>query len=254
MALAAGQVPSDWPDDLKSFVEEMAAASLPRQPTVSADEPGGPTSRLHAALRVGCKPKKEHEIERMAALLQQICAATNTDIIVDFGSGKGYLGSLLAAQHSLHVVAVECAEELNAMALDRSRRATGWVARQRQEQASNPDLHAAAEATAGTMQAVTAVVGSAEALNRLPGCHGAVVAGLHTCGDLQASVLRIFAASEAKAVVSVGCCYHKHTAVGDDGQHIKAYPLSRAVHEEQVALSDWVRGGTRLQNDAKLSA
>lgn len=33
--------------------------------------------------------------------------------------------------------------------------------------------------------------------------------GLHTCGDLAANTLRIFAAKpEIKAVCSVGCCYH----------------------------------------------
>lgn len=33
--------------------------------------------------------------------------------------------------------------------------------------------------------------------------------GLHTCGDLAPSTLRLFTAkSEIKAVCSVGCCYH----------------------------------------------
>ncbi|XP_039242650.1 methyltransferase-like protein 25 isoform X2 [Pipra filicauda] len=36
-----------------------------------------------------------------------------------------------------------------------------------------------------------------------------VMVGLHTCGDLAANTLRIFAAKpEVKAVCSVGCCYH----------------------------------------------
>ncbi|NXP46394.1 MET25 protein, partial [Heliornis fulica] len=36
-----------------------------------------------------------------------------------------------------------------------------------------------------------------------------VMVGLHTCGDLAANTLRIFAAKpEIKAVCSVGCCYH----------------------------------------------
>ncbi|MEQ2193610.1 hypothetical protein XENOCAPTIV_005709, partial [Xenoophorus captivus] len=37
----------------------------------------------------------------------------------------------------------------------------------------------------------------------------AVVVGLHTCGDLAASTLRMFAAKpELSAVCGVGCCYH----------------------------------------------
>lgn len=33
--------------------------------------------------------------------------------------------------------------------------------------------------------------------------------GLHTCGDLAPSTLRIFASkSEARGLCSIGCCYH----------------------------------------------
>lgn len=36
-----------------------------------------------------------------------------------------------------------------------------------------------------------------------------MVVGLHTCGDLASSTLRIFITKpEIKAVCSVGCCYH----------------------------------------------
>lgn len=37
----------------------------------------------------------------------------------------------------------------------------------------------------------------------------AVMVGLHTCGDLAPSTLRMFQArQELQAVCSVGCCYH----------------------------------------------
>lgn len=43
----------------------------------------------------------------------------------------------------------------------------------------------------------------------LPQIQEAVVVGLHTCGDLAPSTLRMFAAKpELAAVCSVGCCYH----------------------------------------------
>jgi hypothetical protein len=50
-----------------------------------------------------------------------------------------------------------------------------------------------------------------------------VLMGLHTCGNLGGDVLRLFAACDAvRAVVAVGCCYHKLTVPrsesdGDDG-------------------------------------
>lgn len=43
----------------------------------------------------------------------------------------------------------------------------------------------------------------------LAGTQDAVLVGLHTCGDLAPSTLRMFRAKqELRAVCSVGCCYH----------------------------------------------
>lgn len=48
-----------------------------------------------------------------------------------------------------------------------------------------------------------------EACLILPVFQDAVMVGLHTCGDLAPSTLRMFEAKqELRAVCSVGCCYH----------------------------------------------
>uniref|UniRef100_A0A8C7E2E8 Methyltransferase like 25 n=1 Tax=Naja naja TaxID=35670 RepID=A0A8C7E2E8_NAJNA len=67
-----------------------------------------------------------------------------------------------------------------------------------------------------------------------------VIVGLHTCGDLAPSTLRLFSAvPEIKAVCSVGCCYHllseEHEINGDrckETRGIWGFPLGRYLKEE----------------------
>nr|XP_020633467.1 methyltransferase-like protein 25 isoform X1 [Pogona vitticeps] len=64
-----------------------------------------------------------------------------------------------------------------------------------------------------------------------------VLVGLHTCGDLAPSTLRLFNAKpEIKAVCSVGCCYHllseeQETQKGD-AQGTWGFPMCRYLKEE----------------------
>ncbi|XP_037316396.2 methyltransferase-like protein 25 [Pungitius pungitius] len=65
----------------------------------------------------------------------------------------------------------------------------------------------------------------------------AVVVGLHTCGDLAPSTLRMFVAKpELAAVCSVGCCYHLLTEEFDPARQEGAsgprgFPLSRYLRD-----------------------
>ncbi|KAG8137933.1 hypothetical protein E2320_003870 [Naja naja] len=64
-----------------------------------------------------------------------------------------------------------------------------------------------------------------------------VIVGLHTCGDLAPSTLRLFSAvPEIKAVCSVGCCYHllseEHEMHEEETRGIWGFPLGRYLKEE----------------------
>ena len=55
-----------------------------------------------------------------------------------------------------------------------------------------------------------------------------ILIGLHTCGDLGPSIIRIFASSpHAHGLVSVGCCYMKTTTTEDQPHQLKplGHPL-----------------------------
>lgn len=51
--------------------------------------------------------KKLHEIENMSELVADLADVFSTNLVVDVGSGKGYLTSVLALHHRLHVLGLE---------------------------------------------------------------------------------------------------------------------------------------------------
>ncbi|XP_030006194.1 putative methyltransferase-like protein 25 isoform X2 [Sphaeramia orbicularis] len=82
---------------------------------------------------------------------------------------------------------------------------------------------------------VTAETELRELINEL---EAAVMVGLHTCGDLAPSTLRMFVAKpELAAVCSVGCCYHLLSeefdpSVQDHLQAIHGFPLSQYLRDQ----------------------
>ncbi|XP_055010000.1 methyltransferase-like protein 25 isoform X2 [Boleophthalmus pectinirostris] len=66
----------------------------------------------------------------------------------------------------------------------------------------------------------------------------AVLVGLHTCGDLAPSSLRMFVAkAELSAVCSVGCCYHllseEFDPTAEEGSHaVNGFPLSQYLRDQ----------------------
>lgn len=53
--------------------------------------------------------KKSHEVQVMSNVCAAIARASNCELIIDFGSGKGYLGQQLALQHGISVLGIDSA-------------------------------------------------------------------------------------------------------------------------------------------------
>ncbi|KAH3735981.1 probable methyltransferase-like protein 25 [Dreissena polymorpha] len=51
--------------------------------------------------------KKSHEVEVMCSICAALHEHTGCDLVLDFGSGKGYLGNQLVLQHSIPVIGVD---------------------------------------------------------------------------------------------------------------------------------------------------
>lgn len=54
--------------------------------------------------------KKSHEVEEMASAVATMADMIGTDLIVDIGSGRGYLGSLLAMYYGMRVLGFDSSD------------------------------------------------------------------------------------------------------------------------------------------------
>jgi hypothetical protein len=123
------------------------------------------------------------------------------------------------------VVGVEAYAERNAVAEDRFRRLSALLARRAAALA-----HPAACGSYSTRTVRLSEQNRAEMDETLA---GAVLCGLHPCGDLSPVLLRAFLESRAAAVAFVGCCYHALSTDGVD----PGFPLSATARTLGVRAS-----------------
>lgn len=150
--------------------------------------------------------KKSHEVEEMAKLVANICKKLSVPDVVDIGSGKGYLGTFLSLKYQLNVVGIDCSESNSTNALTRSRKFMKYwngILRSKQAKEFCEDNMKYTPITAH-IDTQTNVNFSVEDTTE-----SVVLTGLHSCGDLSSTALRMFVSNpKICATVIVGCCYH----------------------------------------------
>ncbi|XP_061174710.1 probable methyltransferase-like protein 25 [Saccostrea echinata] len=101
-SLPFGFIQDDWPESLRKFIYTATELVLPR--TLSEEiQPCALTSEV----KRGMNPKKQHEVRHMAALVSNMAAKTGCDVVIDVGSGLGYLGHVLSTVYGLKVIGLE---------------------------------------------------------------------------------------------------------------------------------------------------
>lgn len=172
------------------------------------------------------KEKKRDEIERVVPLLRTLRDTRPFASFVDIGSGLGHLTrAIVSSIPDLNVRGVEGSKELveRAMALDEKRREkrvermTVWVDGESKE-----------------------LLGDDEAV---------CVGGLHACGDLSPSIIRLaLAQSTVSACLLFGCCYHKLNGGRDklyiqkwegveEGGGERGFPMSEKMKGERLSYA-----------------
>lgn len=180
----------------------------------------------------GLNPKKAHEVAMLASLVDWTAQRVGSRKIIDFGSGKGYLGKVLAVIFHYEVQGIERNPSLCQKAEDTIRQ----LLRKHQDTGKTQGSFSS------VLLDVQASLNSADLDVEL---EGAVLVGLHACGDLSPKLLRSFVEGGASALVSVGCCYHKMTE-GCQELGTCGFPMSR--ENTQVRL------GTRAREAAEHQA
>lgn len=166
---------------LRLFLAETLALS-PAYPQLSNELP------LSAFEAWGMNPKKQHEVRRLGAFIQQAANKLGVHRVIDLGAGLGYLSHFLTTNCGLEVEAVEAQSHHSSAAQERSR----FLAYKLQQNASALE--------------VTSLHVTAQNFACVEPC---LLVGLHTCGDLAATSARIAAEVDAvRGLVNVGCCYN----------------------------------------------
>ena len=211
---------ADAPAELTDLVERIEATMAPlrqRLPTLGL----APSRRL--LWRVpGRKWAQIVALGDVAA----VALPTMPDVkrIVDWCSGKGHLGRLLAATAELPVIHLEHQAKLCRVGLELSERA-GCVA-------------------STTFHEVDVLADSDAAVSTLDG--QTVAVALHACGALSSTLTQGAAERGVAGVVASTCCYHKLR----DGQDVYA-PLSDAARGVELVLD---RGALRLPTADEVNA
>ncbi|XP_046549291.1 methyltransferase-like protein 25B isoform X2 [Haliotis rubra] len=91
-----------FPESLTRFLQMSHKLSLPRdQVDILSKKPVDPN------LKRGMSPKKLHEVTTMSAVVKETAEKAGCDVIVDVGSGLGYLDQVLHKCYGYSVVGVE---------------------------------------------------------------------------------------------------------------------------------------------------
>ncbi|CAM6019990.1 unnamed protein product [Sphagnum balticum] len=272
LLLPSGIAQDDWLSSLKEFVRTAHSLALQRQPKTATNEMLA--APIGSVLAQGMSAKKCHEIAALSSLVANVAKSTETTNVIDVGAGQGYLGLVLSFEYRMAVVAVDaCAHHSNVTNERATRIEKHYNAQLHKTQQVSVD-HSSKELC--VPRTVTCCVGSGEThtalaslmlalhnqsqeleepmlstadhncINKHPS-HlkerrsstqdvAAVLAGLHACGDLSATMLRTFLeCKEVKAVINVGCCYNLLTeeCSSTTGETTKdsmsGFPLSKGV-------------------------
>ncbi|CAG5130237.1 unnamed protein product [Candidula unifasciata] len=232
----------DWPPSLHSFICEASHLSVDRTQT-QAIAPAA----VDANMARGMIPKKFHEVSWMASLVNDIVCKTDCNLVVDVGSGLGYLDHVLHQVYGHAVIGLEtsqshtCAAEVRAA--DQGITCLGFKSIKfdvtddencfqkfqdviRSSPVSFHCIHSKLQNTQESSQ---------------PFLPKVCLIGLHCCGDLSSAMLSLFHHTDfVRAVCCVCCCYHKMAFT--DGKFLK-FPMSltgqKYYQDLQKRLGSW---------------
>jgi len=133
-------------------------------------------------------PKKQHEIERLAPLVDEEMRRGGYQRIVDIGGGQGHLAQSLAHHYGHEVLSLDLDAELQRIGIK-------W--QQAKWENSPTPVTFRPHKVERNDAAFTALLG-----------HHVLSTGLHTCGGLALAQIEAAAAAGA-GLMNLGCCYHK---------------------------------------------
>lgn len=208
------------PLSLLCVLRILTTHSVPRNTTVP-NTPIPTPKKCSKYLWKNVKLKKRHEIEVMAKMCHKIASKTGCFNIVDVGSGLGHLSRFLAYQYGFRVCTFEANDILTKTASELDRKFEETLLKKNISHSNtHPPVHVNMRIH-NNLQSEEFVTLVQQAFNETDNFKFGIV-GLHPCGDLGATLLRLFNQSTTAIFINmVSCCYMKLTLKPAIG-----YPLS----------------------------
>lgn len=182
-------------------------------------------------------PKKNHEVEILSALIARLCKHNDDELqnlcVIDAGDGKGYLSSRIALEYEIKVLGIDSSNtntkgaEKRAHKLSKAwnglnRRAEDVAQGLKPPRRSQKVKHSIEinnctliSSQCKNYKTITEFITPDTNFNLLAREHFStsdaffLLSGLHTCGNLASSCLKIFTANpDIRILANVGCCYN----------------------------------------------
>eukprot|EP01080_Neovahlkampfia_damariscottae_P006096 gene6096-10103_t len=199
-----GKINENFPKSLIEFVKTAKELELPQECLKVETIEIGKEKKI--------KPKKKYEVERMTKIIADTAEKYHCKTVIDIGSGRGYLTNLLSEKYGLNVIGIDNKENITESSIKRNKN-------EKNEKLNLLTFHISLEMSVKDFETLIEPY--------MDKNDNYLLIGLHTCGDLGASVIQLFKKSNAKALINVGCCYNKISEKGH-GNEIYGYPMSKS--------------------------
>ncbi|XP_039436868.1 methyltransferase-like protein 25B [Culex pipiens pallens] len=167
----------------------------------------------------GVGPKKMHEISNLTALIKDVCS--QDEILLDFGSGLGYLSQNLNQKHDFKVLGIEGDEY----------RVQTSIQRQQQLFPNSTSkvkfVQHFIETDSFELIQQTAVAKLGNSIDQ-----NYTIIGLHSCADLSITAIKMFLTHKpVTKLVIMPCCYHKLKPENEECTSFSNIPLSDQLRD-----------------------
>ncbi|XP_058830168.1 methyltransferase-like protein 25B [Topomyia yanbarensis] len=206
-----GYIKEGWSNEFKQFLSTLVFLAVSYERVNY--------SITKAPLLKGVSPKKLYEIENLTMVIAAMC--TPDEILLDFGSGLGYLSQNLNLKHDFTVLAIEgdayrvaASEQRQSKLFPKSTNNVKFI------------QHFITDTSFGYL--------SASASSLFPQMrHGKfTIVGLHACADLSPAAIKMFLLNESVTKLAImPCCYHKLKPSDEGCSKFEHIPLSNQLRD-----------------------
>ncbi|KAL7737630.1 hypothetical protein ACLKA6_007738 [Drosophila palustris] len=222
------------PEEVQQFRQQIANMTL-QQTASSVSQAKSKCSNQNR--KIGAK--KQHEIEQLAGKIHAHCAEAQTQLIIDLGSGLGYLSESLFKLGSNYLILGLEADERRVEAA--RQRCQKFLPQEALKSISYKTefIEADADSRARIERYALELAQSHGLLS--DGLKTALI-GLHACADLSISAMILFLAMpQVRSLHIMPCCYHKLALRTDRdstrGSPFVNFPLSNGLRNAMSATA-----------------